>query len=212
MKWITSVIIFVFALGLVAKTTMSYRERKKQLDGKITLVLDIKEQLKLEPEIGKTSIENIRTQIEETYRGGNRIEMEKALSIAEGDLLVTQRKLCLPMEESANQLYQKAMGQWILIDGEDKAGTKSLEWEIKEKIQRYLLMAKSEKDHAREYFLSGNYHLSLHTYKRSLVYSLMSLRSQKAEIPEDYQAADSVWVQPIWMGLHKQKQTTIQEN
>ncbi|MBM9547940.1 hypothetical protein JWG40_12985 [Leptospira sp. 201903074] len=212
MKWVTSVIIFVFALTLVAKTTMSYRERKKQLDGKITLVLDIKEQLKLEPEIGKTSIEAMRTQVEETYRGGNRVEIEKTLSIAEGDIHATQRKLCFPMEESATTLYQKAMGQWILLEGEDKSGSKPLEWDTKEKIQRYLVMAKTEKDHAKEYFLSGNYQLSLHTYKRSLVYSLMSLRSQKAEIPEDYQTADSVWVQPIWMGLHKQKQNTIQEN
>ncbi|TGK85290.1 hypothetical protein EHQ23_11550 [Leptospira bourretii] len=212
MKWITSVIILSFTLGLVAKTTMSYRERKKQLDGKIALVLDIKEQLKLEPETGKTSIESIRTQVEETYRAGKRVEIEKTLSLAEGDLLVTQRKLCFPMEESANGLYQKAMGQWILLEGEDKSGVKTLEWDTKEKIQRYLLMAKSEKDHAKEYFLSGNYQLSLHTYKRSLVYSLMSLRSQKAEIPEEYQLADSVWVQPIWMGLHKQKQTSIQEN
>lgn len=116
------------------------------------------------------------------------------------------------MEESANGLYQKAMGEWILLEGEEKNSAKPIEWDTKEKIQRYLMMAKSEKDHAKEYFLSGNYHLSLHTYKRSLVYSLMSLRSQKAEIPEEYQTADSVWVQPIWMGLHKQKQNTIQEN
>lgn len=212
MKWISSVIIFSFAFGLVAKTTMSYRERKKQLDGKITLVLDIKEQLKLEPETGKTSVETIRSQVEETYRAGNRVEMEKTLSVSEGELLVIQRKLCFPMEESANGLYQKAMGGWILLEGEEKNSAKPIEWDTKEKIQRYLMMAKSEKDHAKEYFLSGNYHLSLHTYKRSLVYSLMSLRSQKAEIPEEYQTADSVWVQPIWMGLHKQKQNTIQEN
>lgn len=212
MKWISSVIIFCFALGLVAKTTMSYRERKKQLDGKITLVLDIKEQLKLEPETGKSSIETIRTQVEETYRAGNRVEMEKTLSLAEGELIITQRKLCLPMEESANGLYQKAMGGWIILEGEEKNSNKPIEWDTKEKIQRYLMMAKSEKDHAKEYFLSGNYQLSLHTYKRSLVYSLMSLRSQKAEIPEEFQSADSVWVQPIWMGLHKQKQNTIQEN
>lgn len=70
MKWISSVIIFSFAFGLVAKTTMSYRERKKQLDGKITLVLDIKEQLKLEPETGKTSVETIRSQVEETVPRG----------------------------------------------------------------------------------------------------------------------------------------------
>ncbi|MCT8333189.1 hypothetical protein NUH30_05855 [Leptospira sp. 85282-16] len=212
MKWISSVIIFCFALGLVAKTTMSYRERKKQLDGKIALVLDIKEQLKLEPETGKSSIETIRTQVEETYRAGNRVEMEKTLSLAEGELIITQRKLCFPMEESANGLYQKAMGGWIILEGEEKNSNKPIEWDTKEKIQRYLMMAKSEKDHAKEYFLSGNYQLSLHTYKRSLVYSLMSLRSQKAEIPEEFQSADSVWVQPIWMGLHKQKQNTIQEN
>lgn len=212
MKWITGVIIFFFTLSIVAKTTMSYRERKKQLDGKITLVLDIKDQLNLELDAGRTSIETIRTQVEETYRAGNRVEIEKTLSVAEGELLVTQRKLCFPMEETANQLYQKAMGQWILLEGEDKSGSKPLEWDTKEKIQRYLVMAKSEKDHAKEYFLSGNYQLSLHTYKRSLVYSLMSLRSQKAEIPEEYQTADNVWVQPIWMGLHKQKQNTIQEN
>lgn len=212
MKWISSVIIFSFTFGLVAKTTMSYRERKKQLDGKITLVLDIKEQLKLEPETGKTSVETIRSQVEETYRSGNRVEIEKTLSVSEGELLVTQRKLCFPMEESANGLYQKAMGEWILLEGEEKNSAKPIEWDTKEKIQRYLMMAKSEKDHAKEYFLSGNYHLSLHTYKRSLVYSLMSLRSQKVEIPEEYQTADSVWVQPIWMGLHKQKQNTIQEN
>ncbi|MCG6143002.1 hypothetical protein [Leptospira bandrabouensis] len=212
MKWISSVIIFSFTFGLVAKTTMSYRERKKQLDGKITLVLDIKEQLKLEPETGKTSVETIRSQVEETYRAGNRVEIEKTLSVSEGELLVIQRKLCFPMEESANGLYQKAMGGWILLEGEEKNSAKPIEWDTKEKIQRYLMMAKSEKDHAKEYFLSGNYHLSLHTYKRSLVYSLMSLRSQKAEIPEEYQTADSVWVQPIWMGLHKQKQNTIQEN
>ncbi|MGV3664580.1 MAG: hypothetical protein ACO1NV_00510 [Leptospira bouyouniensis] len=212
MKWIASVIILIFSIGIVAKSTMSYRERKKQLDGKITLVLDIKEQLKLEPEVGKTSIEALRDQVEETYRVGKRPEIEKVLSIAEGEILVTQRKLCTPMEEQTSGLYQKAMGLWIQMETDEKSGAVRLEWDTKEKIQRYLVMAKSEKDHAKEYFLSGNYQLSLHTYKRSLVYSLLSLRSQKAEIPEAYQSADAAWVQPIWMGLHKQKQSSIQEN
>ncbi|TGM80033.1 hypothetical protein [Leptospira bouyouniensis] len=212
MKWIASVIILIFSIGIVAKSTMSYRERKKQLDGKITLVLDIKEQLKLEPEVGKTSIEALRDQVEETYRVGKRPEIEKVLSIAEGEILVTQRKLCTPMEEQTSGLYQKAMGLWIQMETDEKSGAVRLEWDTKEKIQRYLVMAKSEKDHAKEYFLSGNFQLSLHTYKRSLVYSLLSLRSQKAEIPEAYQSADAAWVQPIWMGLHKQKQSSIQEN
>ncbi|TGM35164.1 hypothetical protein [Leptospira biflexa] len=211
MKYLAVVIVLCFSLGIVAKSTMSYRERKKQLDGKITLVLDIKEQLKLEPEVGKTSIEVMRDQVEETYRVGKRAEIEKVLTLAEGEILVTQRKLCIPMEEHASGLYQKAMGIWIQMESEERSGTK-LEWDTKEKIQRYLVMAKSEKDHAKEYYLSGNYQLSLHTYKRSLVYSLLSLRSQKSEIPEMYQTADAVWVQPIWMGLHKQKQNSIQEN
>ncbi|TGL69878.1 hypothetical protein [Leptospira jelokensis] len=212
MKFVTSVILVIFSLGLVAKSTMSYRERKKQLDGKITLVLDIKEQLKLEPEIGKTSVETMRDQVEETYRVGKRADIEKMLTLAEGEILVTQRKLCIPMEEQANGLYQKAMGTWIQMESDEKSGSIRLEWDTKEKIQRYLMMAKSEKDHAKEYFLSGNYQLSLHTYKRSLVYSLLTLRSQKTEIPESYQSADAAWVQPIWLGLHKQKQTSIQEN
>lgn len=212
MKLLTSVILLSISLGLVAKSTMSYRERKKQLDGKITLVLDIKEQLKLEPEVGKASVESIRDQVEETYRVGKRAEIEKVLTLAEGELLVTQRKLCIPMEEAVNGLYQKAMGLWIQMETDEKSGTTRLEWDTKEKIQRYLVMAKSEKDHAKEYFLSGNYQLSLHTYKRSLVYSLLTLRSQKSEIPETYQSADAAWVQPIWMSLHKQKQNSIQEN
>lgn len=208
----TSVILLSLSVGLVAKSTMSYRERKKQLDGKISLVIDIKEQLKLEPEVGKTSVESIRDQVEETYRVGKRADIEKMLTLAEGELLVTQRKLCTPMEDAANGLYQKAMGLWIQMESDEKSGQIRLEWDTKEKIQRYLVMAKSEKDHAKEFYLSGNYQLSLHTYKRSLVYSLLSLRSQKAEIPEEYQTADAAWVQPIWMGLHKQKQSSIQQN
>ncbi|MCG6148254.1 hypothetical protein EHQ96_11710 [Leptospira levettii] len=212
MKFFTSVILLSFSLGLVAKSTMSYRERKKQLDGKIALVLELKEHLKLEPEVGKSSVESIRDQVEETYRVGKRAEIEKVLTLAEGEILITQRKLCVPMEEVATGLYQKAMGHWIQMENDEKSGSTRLEWDTKDKIQRYLVMAKSEKDHAKEYYLSGNYQLSLHTYKRSLVYSLLTLRSQKSEIPETYQSADAAWVQPIWMNLHKQKQNSIQEN
>ncbi|MDF3818299.1 hypothetical protein P3G55_00220 [Leptospira sp. 96542] len=196
----------------MGKTTLSYRERKKQLDGKISLVLDINDQLKLETDSGKVSIESLKKDLEETYRQGKRPEIEKALNIAEGEVLFSQRKLCTPLEEIATNLYQKAMGQWILIEGEDKASNKKLEWDTKEKIQRYLSMAKSEKDHARDFYLSGNYHLSLHTYKRSIVYSLMSMRTQKTDIPEEYTVADQVWVDPIWQSANRQKPSSIREN
>lgn len=207
---LATILLFCFGFGLVAKTTLSYRERKKQFDQRIGLVLDLKENLNLEVEEGKVSAENLKKEVEESYRGGSRVQIEKALGIAEGEVIIFQRKLCFPMEELSGDLYQKAMGQWILIDTDEKSGTKKLDWDTKEKIQRYLTMAKSEKDHAKDYFLSGNYHLSLHTYKKSIVYSLLSLRSQKSEIPEGFGTADQIWVDPIYQS--NKKTQAIQEN
>jgi hypothetical protein len=204
------ILLFCFGFGLVAKTTLSYRERKKQFDQRIGLVLDLKENLNLEVEEGKVSAEYLKKEVEESYRGGSRVQIEKTLGIAEGEVIIFQRKLCFPMEELSGDLYQKAMGQWILIDTDEKSGTKKLDWDTKEKIQRYLTMAKSEKDHAKDYFLSGNYHLSLHTYKKSIVYSLLSLRSQKSEIPEGFGTADQIWVDPIYQS--NKKSQAIQEN
>ncbi len=155
----------IVCFGLISKTTLSYRERKKQFDGKITLVTELKENLGLQVDDGKNSIESLKKDVEESYRAGGRVQMEKALGIAEGEVHFLQRKLCSPMEEIAGNLYQKAMGDWILLDTEDKSSSKKLDWDTKEKIQRYLSMAKSEKDHAKDYFLSGNFHRSLHTYK-----------------------------------------------
>ncbi|MCU0823953.1 MAG: hypothetical protein MUF77_04865 [Leptospira sp.] len=203
-------ILISFGFGILSKTTLSYRERKKQFDGKITLVTELKENLGLQVDEGKNSVESLKKDVEESYRAGGRVQMEKALGIAEGEVHYLQRKLCSPMEEIAGNLYQKAMGDWIILDTEDKSSSKKLDWDTKEKIQRYLSMAKSEKDHAKDYFLSGNFHRSLHTYKKSIVYSLLSLRSQKSEVPDEFKTADQIWVEPILLG--NKKTTTIQEN
>lgn len=213
MKRILSALtLFFLCLSLFGKTTLSYRERKKQLDQKITILIDLRDTLGLEPNTYKISFDSLVKQVEETYRVGNRVEWEKTLNIAEGEIHLMQRKLCPDLDEKASSLFQKAMGDWIQRENEEKLQNKLTAWEDREKIQRYLSMAKNEKEHAKDYFVSGNYHLSLHTYKRSIVYSLMSLRAQRVEAPDDYQTANNLWVEPIWNQNHPKKESAIREN
>ncbi|TGL58003.1 hypothetical protein EHQ58_11440 [Leptospira ognonensis] len=212
MKPILYLLIFSFSLSLIGKTTLSYRERKKQFDQKINLLFDIRENLNLEEESGKNPLQAVRQNVEEAYRVGARAEMEKSLSLAEGEILFVARKLCSKMEDISADLYQKAQVSYYLVETDEKNSGKKMEWDTKEKISRYLGMAKTEKDHAKEFFLSGNYHMSLHTYKRSIIYSLLSLRTQGSDAPEGYTNAANSWAEPVWQSVNKQKLGTIQTN
>jgi hypothetical protein len=212
MKALLYLIIFSFTLSLVAKTTLSYRERKKQFDQKISLLFDIRENLSLEGEQGKNPLSAVKQNVEEAYRAGARAEMEKSLTLAEGEIVYVARKLCTKLEDIAQDLYQKAQVSYYMVETDEKASGKKLEWDTKEKISRYLGMAKTEKDHAHDFFLSGNYHMSLHTYKRSIIYSLLSLRTQGVDAPEGYSNAANSWAEPIWQSVNKQKLGTIQTN
>ncbi|WP_411823285.1 hypothetical protein [Leptospira sp. 'Mane'] len=203
---------FILSLSLFGKTTLSFRERKKQFDQKIGLVFDVRETLSLSEESDRNSLSTVRSEVEEAYRVGERIRMEKALSLAEGELFATSRKLCIDLDEKTQEIYEKAQGSFLLIESEEKASGKKMEWDTREKIQRYLIMAKSEKDHAKEFFISGNYHMSLHTYKRSIMYSLLSFLSHGKEIPEGYQTAANAWAEPVWQTGHKTKPQSIREN
>jgi hypothetical protein len=212
MKTITYLIIFCFSLTLVARTTLSYRERKKQFDQKISLLFDIRENFSLEEETGKNPLVAVRQNVEEAYRVGARAEMEKSLTLAEGEIVYVARKLCTKLEDFSDTIYQKAQVSYYLVETDEKTSGKKMEWDTKEKIVRYLGMAKTEKDHAKDFFISGNYHMSLHTYKRSIIYSLLSLRSQGSETPEGFENAANSWAEPIWQSVNKQKLGTIQTN
>lgn len=201
------------SLSLLGKTTLSYRERKKQFDQKISLIFDIRENLSIaeEPTV-RNPLEAVKQNVEEAYRAGARAEIEKSLTLAEGEITYVARKLCDRLEDIAADIYQKAQVSHYQMETEEKSSGKKLEWDTKEKISRYLGMAKTEKDHARDFFVSGNYHMSLHTYKRSIVYSLLSLRAQNVNPPEGFTNAANSWAEPIWQSVNKQKLGTIQTN
>ena len=212
MKIIAYLLFLSVVFSLVAKSTLSYRERKKQFDQKITLLFDIRENLSLEEEAGKNPLGAVKQNVEEAYRAGARAEMEKSLTLAEGEVVYVARKLCSKLEDISADLYQKSQSSFYFVETEEKNSGKKMEWDTREKIIRYLGMAKVEKDHAKEFFLSGNYHMSLHTYKRSIVYSLLSLRAQGVETPEGYANAANSWSEPVWQSINKQKLGTIQTN
>ncbi|TGN16768.1 hypothetical protein [Leptospira ilyithenensis] len=212
MRTVTLALAFILSLSLLGKTTLSSRERKKQFDQKIGLVFDVKETLSLPEESERNTLSTVRSEVEDAYRIGEKIRMEKTLSIAEGELAFASRKLCIDLEEKSQDIYEKAQGSFLLVESEEKASGKKMEWDTREKIQRYLIMAKSEKDHAKEFYISGNYHMSLHTYKRSIMYSLLSFLSHGKEIPEGYQTAANVWAEPVWQYNHKTKRQSIREN
>ncbi|TGN19933.1 hypothetical protein [Leptospira idonii] len=212
MRPLVYLILLFFSFSLIGKSTLSYRERKKQFDQKISLITDIQDSFSIQEEPGKNPLRTVRTEVEEVYRAGGRAQMEKTLSLAEGEVVYAARKLCPKLEELSADIYQKAQSSYYSLETDEKSSGKKLEWETKEKIQRYLSMAKSEKDHAKDFFLSGNYHMSLHTYKRSILYSLLSLRTQNAEIPEGYQTAANVWAEPVFQTVNQQKSSSIREN
>ncbi|BDA78085.1 hypothetical protein LPTSP3_g10150 [Leptospira kobayashii] len=212
MRTVALTLTFLLSLSLLGKTTLSSRERKKQFDQKIGLVFDVKETLSLPEESDRNTLSTVRSEVEDAYRVGEKIRMEKALSIAEGELAFASRKLCIDLEEKSQDIYEKAQGSFLLVESEEKSSGKKMEWDTREKIQRYLIMAKSEKDHAKEFYISGNYHMSLHTYKRSIMYSLLSFLSHGKEIPEGYQTAANVWAEPVWQSIHKTKPQSIREN
>ncbi|GBF49803.1 hypothetical protein LPTSP4_13220 [Leptospira ryugenii] len=212
MKPIVYLLIFCLSLSVLAKSTMSYRERKKHFDQRIQLIFDVRETLSIPEEETKNPLHQVKLNVEEAYRAGAKAEMEKNLSLAEGEIAFVGRKLCLQVEEIASDIYGKAQSAFYQTESQEKQSAKKMEWETKEKVNRYLGMAKLEKDHAKEFFISGNYHLSLHTYKRSILYSLLSLRAQGLESPSGYEAAHAAWAEPVWQTGKQQKSGTIQTN
>lgn len=133
MRTVALTLTFLLSLSLLGKTTLSSRERKKQFDQKIGLVFDVKETLSLPEESDRNTLSTVRSEVEDAYRVGEKIRMEKALSIAEGELAFASRKLCIDLEEKSQDIYEKAQGSFLLVESEEKSSGKKMEWDTREK-------------------------------------------------------------------------------
>lgn len=210
-KTLAFLFVLSFASALLAGTTLSYRERKKLFDQRIGLIFEVREVFALTEEPGKNPLKTVESETNEAYREGERIKLEKTMSLAEGEITYHARKLSMTLEDISDEVYRGASSETKEANEHLKVKDPSWTPERRDKSIRYLLLAKGENEQARKSFLSGNFFLSIMQYKRAISYSLLSYKTLEIQPKEVYRTAASLWVDPVWQKSTKGKPPALNQ-
>ncbi|MBE7412339.1 MAG: hypothetical protein L6Q54_11400 [Leptospiraceae bacterium] len=195
---ILSILIFSLFSGerLFSETNPSLKERKKSFEKKVKLIEEIQS---IFPEENltqkKDKLEKSANELSEIYKRGNERERREAITKAEITLLETQRVFVEYLSNTSKELIHKISMTKSYADAhreEVKETRNSLE--KKEKAAKYFTMAKEEYNTAEKFFRDGNLSYALHIYKRSIRYSLSSIKTIGASTEKKFEHASDKWV------------------
>lgn len=183
-------VLFGF-MTLSAGTTLSTRERKKNLDSRLKTLQEI------DSALGGWNINESQARIPAIERKGEEIYREKSvnrqsriLSKLEEDLYHLQMDYAKKLERYSNELVESFTREFYLKRGD------SLDKDLakKEKVQRYFEMSKRENTSAEKYMRMKNPNLALLSFKRSIIYNFHAFLLTETELPSQYHPAFQNWM------------------
>ncbi|WCL50861.1 hypothetical protein [Leptospira sp. GIMC2001] len=204
-KKIILFLILIAGLELVASgTTLSIRERKKQIDSKLKIVDEV------DIAMGGWNLErysqrsvSIKEKLDLAYRENTAAEIGRVMTFLEGDLHMLQISYAEATLQYSQELIESYARSQITATHDKTA--KDLN--RKEKVQRYYDMAKKEKENAKKYLVMNNPNLSLHALKRSILYSFHSYREAELALPTKYHTTYSYWMKDMIPGSSQNLET-----
>ncbi|TGK05163.1 PROCN domain protein [Leptospira langatensis] len=172
-----------------SQSSQSFRERKKSADSKVRILREIGSSFSA-PELKKDlqKIETYSAELHSASKVGSAEEKTQALLVLEKTLPESLKRWSEFAEGSSDRLLQHVAkeSRFLKMESEDRHPLTAKE---EERANDYFRMAKEEWLAGNKFKRDGNHLYALVLYKRSLKYSLSSLKVSKLPYPEEYSQA-----------------------
>lgn len=192
------IISLISGEGIFSETNPSLKERKKSFEQKVKLISEIQELFsEKDLTLKKILLEKSADELAEIFKRGNERERKNAILKSEMILSDTQRTFSEYLSKISQELIHKISMEKTSANihkEEVKETRESLE--RKEKAARYFAMAKEEFNSAEKFSRDGNLSYALHIYKRSIRYSLSSIKTMGASVEKKFEPASEKWTLP----------------
>ncbi|TGK56199.1 PROCN domain protein [Leptospira wolffii] len=166
--------------------SQTFRERKKSADSKVRILREIGESFS-SPDLKRDldKIENYSAELASASKVGTAKEKADALAVLERTLPESLKRWSECAESSADKLLQHVAkeSRFQKMETEERHPISAKE---EEKANDYFRMAREEWLAGNKFRRDGNHLYALVLYKRSLKYSLFSLKVSKLSYPEEY--------------------------
>lgn len=192
-KWLVvfSLIAVTILAGRIysSQSTQGFRERKKSADSKVRILREIGnsfESSELKKDLQK--IENYSADLNSASKAGSIQEKSDSLALLERALPESMKRWSEFAETSSDKLLQHVAkeSRFLKMESEDHHPLTAKE---EERANDYFRMAREEWLSGNKFRRDGNHLYALVLYKRSLKYSLSSLKVSKLPYPEEYRKA-----------------------
>ncbi|TGL64256.1 PROCN domain protein [Leptospira sarikeiensis] len=193
-KWVLICTGLIFAMvawqGIYSsQSNQGFRERKKSADSKVRILREIGttfDSVELKKDLQK--IESYSADLHSASKVGNAQEKSDSLAILEKALPDSMKRWSEFAENSSDKLLQHVAkeSRFLKMGSEDRHPLTAKE---EEKANDYFRMAREEWLSGNKFRRDGNNLYALVLYKRSLKYSLSSLKVSKLPYPDEYKTA-----------------------
>ena len=191
MKTATTLTLFIlFTLGLFANPKANLVDRKKNFDSKAKFLLSMQEIITSEKLTKDTqSLKDMISEVDTTYRSGEKDKIKKTLSLGEAKLAAFQKDYSTFISAETKELMENYSSQ--VTAAEEKESDKKSKPTInhtttKEKSSEYYTIAKADYSNAIKFERDGNLQYAIQLYKRAMNYTVLAFEKSKYQLPTKF--------------------------
>ncbi|MBK8396473.1 MAG: hypothetical protein IPL26_14720 [Leptospiraceae bacterium] len=184
------IIVMITNISLSANPKANLVDRKKNFDSKAKSLLSMQEILTSEKlSKDKETLKDMISEVDSTYRSGEKDKIKKTLSLGELKLAAFQKDYTTFIGTETKELMENYSSQ--LTAAEEKESDKKSKPTLthtatKEKSSEYYTIAKSDYSNAVKFERDGNLQYSIQLYKRALNYTVLAFEKSKLQLPAKF--------------------------
>ena len=180
----------LFTISLSANSKGNIVDRKKNFDSKAKFLISMQEIITSE-KLNKDlqGLKDMMSEVDTTYRSGEKDKIKKTLSIGEAKLAAFQKDYTTFISTETKELMEAYSSQ--VTTAEEKETDKKTKPTVaqttaKEKSSEYYTIAKADYANATKFERDGNLQYAIQLFKRALNYTVLAFENAKYPLPAKF--------------------------
>ncbi len=189
-KTLSYLCLLFFTFSISANSKANIVDRKKSFDSKAKFLISMQEIItseKLTKDL--QGLKDMMSEVDTTYRSGEKEKIKKTLSIGEAKLAAFQKDYTTFISTETKELMEAYSSQ--VTNAEEKEADKKSKPTIaltttKEKSSEYYTIAKADFANATKFERDGNLQYAIQLFKRALNYTVLAFDNAKYQLPPKF--------------------------
>lgn len=189
-KTLSYLCLLFFTVNISANSKANIVDRKKNFDSKAKFLISMQEIITSE-KLNKDlqGLKDMMSEVDTTYRSGEKEKIKKTLSIGEAKLAAFQKDYTTFIGTETKELMEIYSSQ--VTNAEEKEADKKSKPTIaltttKEKSSEYYTIAKADYANATKFERDGNLQYAIQLFKRALNYTVLAFDNAKYQLPPKF--------------------------